>query len=79
MRSGHVSRGMFDEAGKPRPYAQLAAIHIGLLLDEGARVWDGAALAANGRDVGCFTVNLARFPAAAEAMMKSWFVYALEL
>jgi hypothetical protein len=67
---GQISRGMFDEAGKPRPYPQLAAIHVGLLLDEGALLWDAAAPAANGSDRGAFTVNLARFPAAAEAMMK---------
>jgi len=67
---GQISRGMFDEAGRPRPYPQLAAIQVGLLLDDGALVWDAAAPAANGSDKGTFTVNLARFPAAAEAMMK---------
>ena len=61
---------MFDENGRPLPYPQLAAIHVGLLLDEGALVWDAAAPAANGTDRGAFTVNLARFPAAAEATMK---------
>jgi hypothetical protein len=67
---GQISRGMYDETGKPRPYPQLAAIDIGLLLDDGALVFDPAALAGNGVDRGAFTVNLERFPAAAEAMMK---------
>ena len=59
---GHISRGMY-EAGKPKPYSQLAAIQLGYLMKEGAVTWKTEA-AANGTDQGCFDLALDKFPAA---------------
>ncbi len=67
---GHISRGMTDDSGRPRPYSQLAAIQVGFLMDEGAITFDAAAAAANGKDRGAFTLHLDRFPAAVEKLMK---------
>ena len=33
---GHISRGMYDENKKPKPYSQLSAIQLGFLIEEGA-------------------------------------------
>lgn len=59
---GHISRGMYDAQGKPRPYSQLAAIQFGFLLKEGAIAWNAEELAANGKDKGCISVALDKFP-----------------
>lgn len=68
---GHISRGMTTPDGHRRPYSQLAAIQLGALIDEGALTWDQKRLAANGRDQGAFSVEPARFSAAAEKLMKT--------
>jgi hypothetical protein len=65
---GHVSRGMYDEDKKPRPYSQLAAIEVGFLLQEGALKYDPAAMAANGIDKGAFSFELEKLPAAIEKL-----------
>jgi hypothetical protein len=67
---GHISRGMYNSAGKPKPYSQVAAIQVGFLLDEGAVSYDAQAPAANGQDRGCFTLHLDKFPAAARKLMR---------
>ncbi|MCC6806255.1 MAG: hypothetical protein IT381_02430 [Deltaproteobacteria bacterium] len=66
---GHISRGMYDEGKKPKPYSQLAAIEIGFLVKEGAITFDANAMAANGIDKGAFKMTLAKFPAAFEKLM----------
>ncbi len=66
---GHISRGMYTASGQRKAYSQLAAIQIGQLVEDGALVFDPAAMAANGRDRGAFTVDFARFPAAAERLV----------
>lgn len=55
---GHISRGMYDAAERPRSYSQLAAIQLGYLMDGGAIVWNPDQTAANGEDTGCFSVRL---------------------
>jgi len=67
---GHIAQGMWAEDGQRKPYSQLAAIHVGALLDEGALVWDPKRSAANGADVGSFELNFAAFPAACAKLMK---------
>jgi hypothetical protein len=65
---GHISRGMYDSQGKPRPYSQLAAIQFGFLMKEGAISWHADQTAANGKDKGCVDVALEKFPAVTKKM-----------
>lgn len=58
---GHISRGMYDGAGGPKPYSQLASIQLGAMLREGALVWKVDETAAGGADVGCFEVDVVRW------------------
>ena len=66
---GHVSRGMYTPSGQRKAYSQLSAIQLGFLLDEGAVRFDPDALAADGTHRGAFSIDVARFPAAAERLM----------
>ena len=66
---GHISRGMYTPTGQRKPYSQLAAIQIGVLLDEGALHWDEDALAADGTSHGAFTIDFARLPEACTHLM----------
>src|SRR6185436_11638863 len=68
---GHISRGMYTNTGGRKAYSQLAAIQIGLLLDEGALTWDANQKAANDKDAGAFTIHFDKLPAAIEKMMKT--------
>jgi hypothetical protein len=68
---GHISRGMYTDTGKRKPYSQLAAIQIGFLLDEGALSWDKSAKAANGKDTGALSIHFDKLPAAIDKMMKT--------
>lgn len=65
---GHISRGMYDAQGKPRPYSQLAAIILGFLMKEGAATWNPEEMAANGKDKGCVSIALDKFPAATKKL-----------
>lgn len=65
---GHVSRGMYTPTGQRKPYSQLAAIQLGMLMDEGALRWDPSARSADGHE-GAYTIDFARFPAAARTLM----------
>lgn len=67
---GHISRGMYNSRGKPKPYSQLASIQIGYLLQEKAATWNADKLAANGKDKGCLALDYGRFGAATEKLMK---------
>jgi hypothetical protein len=67
---GHISRGMYDETHKRKPYSQLAAIQVGFLIDEGAITYDPNGATADGKEKGSFTLHYEKFPAAAEKMMK---------
>jgi hypothetical protein len=66
---GHISRGMYDEDKHPRNYSQLAAIQLGWLMKNGAVAWKAEEIAANGKDKGCFSIALSKFPAAAKTLM----------
>ena len=67
---GHISRGMYDENKKPKPYSQLSAIQLGFLIEEGAVKFDANAMAANGVDKGALVVDMDKVPAAVEKLMK---------
>jgi len=67
---GHIAQGMKNAEGKPKPYSQLAAIQMGFLNDKGALVWKEADKAANGADVGCFDVDLAKWKPAVDELGK---------
>lgn len=66
---GHVSRGMYAPNGKRKPYSQLAAIHLGFFIDEGALIWNPEAKAANG-DKGAFSVDFTKMKDASIKLMK---------
>ncbi len=68
---GHISNGMWDAQGKSKPYSQLAAIQLGFLMKEKAAVWDAKALAANGKDLGCFHIDSSKFKAAVPKLAKT--------
>ncbi len=67
---GHISRGMYTDDGHPKNYSQLAAIQLGELTAKKAVEWRAGETAANGKDVGCFAIDLAKFPEAARALIK---------
>jgi hypothetical protein len=65
----HISEGMHN-ADSGEAYAQLSAIQIGFLLDDGALAFDAARAAANGSDKGAFVIHYDRLPASVEKLMK---------
>ncbi|MDP2344466.1 MAG: hypothetical protein Q8O67_26150 [Deltaproteobacteria bacterium] len=67
---GHISQGMKNAEGKPKPYSQLAAVQMGFLNDKGALVWRPEAKAANGNDVGCFDLDLTKWTPAVDELTK---------
>ena len=67
---GHISRGMYDGAGRPKPYSQLASIQLGTMLTAGALSWRAEEKAANGVDIGCLEVDLAKWRPAVNALGK---------
>ena len=66
---GHISRGMYDDDKHPRNYSQLAAIQLGWLMKNGAVAWKPEEMAANGKDKGCFSIALDKFPAVVKTLM----------
>jgi hypothetical protein len=66
---GHISRGMYGENHHPKNYSQLSAIQLGALMKDGAIVWKADKVAANDKDKGCFSVELAKMPAAIKSLM----------
>lgn len=66
---GHIARGLTTPEGRIQPYSQLAAIQLGVLMEEGAVVYDPEVVAANGTDMGSFSLNLEKIPAAVDKMM----------
>ncbi len=69
---GHVSQGMYTGDKQRKAYGNLAAIHIGFLIDKGALTWDANKPAANGTDKGAFTVHVDKLASAADEMMKEF-------
>lgn len=66
---GHVSRGMYEDNHHPKNYSQLAAIQVGWLMKNGAMAWRDAEAAANGKDKGCFAIDLPKVPVAVTSLM----------
>jgi len=66
---GHISRGMYTEDHHPKNYSQLAAIQLGWFMKNGAVAWKAEETAANGKDKGCFSVDLAKLPANIKTLM----------
>ena len=64
----HVARGMYESDNHPRTYSQVAAIEVGAGLAAGALRWQPGALAANGRDQGCFELDLPAWRKAIDAL-----------
>ena len=67
---GQISRGLTDADGHIQPYPQLAAIQLGMMLEDGAVTFDPEALAANGKDKGAFIINMEKMPACVERIMS---------
>ena len=66
---GHISQGMYTTEGRPRPYAQLAAIITARLIETQVLNWRPSLKADNGEDIGCFEVDLTPFAASVEGLM----------
>jgi len=66
---GHISRGMYDDDKHPKNYSQLAAIQLGWMMENKAVRWKADEVAANGKDKGCFSIALDKFPATAKTLM----------
>lgn len=67
---GHTAQGMYDAAGQPRHYSQLASIQLGVLTQAGALRWKPEEAAANGRDRGCFDLDFTQFQPGVRALMQ---------
>jgi hypothetical protein len=66
---GHISRGMYGAEHHPNNYSQLAAIQLGWLMKNNAVSWKEGETAANGKDKGCFSLDLAKMPDAIRSLM----------
>lgn len=66
---GHISRGMWTEEKHPKNYSQLAAIQLGAMMKGGAIAWKADENAANGKDKGCFSVDLAKMATQVKTLM----------
>ncbi len=66
---GHISRGMYTATNDPKPYSQLASIQLGFLMKEKVIAWQAEAAAANGKDQGCFEVDMPAYAPAAKKLM----------
>ena len=67
---GHTAQGMYDAAGQPRHYSQLASIQLGALTQAGALRWKAEEAAANGSDRGCFDLDFTQFQPGVRALMQ---------
>lgn len=67
---GHVSRGMYTADNHPRTYSQLASIQLGTAFKAGALTWKKDDKAANGKDVGCFEMDLDKWKTTVDALAK---------
>jgi hypothetical protein len=67
---GHISQGMYTGDKNRKAYGNLAAIHIGYMIDKGALTWDANATAANGTDKGAFTIHADKLVPVANQLMK---------
>ena len=65
---GHIAQGMYTADNTPKNYSQLAAIQIGSLVAAGVVNWKADLQAANGKDPGCFEVDLDAWKPAVDAL-----------
>jgi hypothetical protein len=70
---GHIAQGMTDARGMPKAYSQLAAIQMGYLNSRGVLLWKAGEKAANGTDVGCFDVDIAKWRPAVDDLARMVF------
>ena len=68
---GQISQGMTSASGKIQPYPQLAAIQVGMLMEDGALTFDPDATAANGSDNGAFTIHYEKMPDSVHRIMTA--------
>lgn len=68
---GEISLGMYTATGSPAPYSQLSAIIVGFLMDAGAILFSAEALAANGTNLGAFTLDHDKLPGAIDSLMQT--------
>jgi hypothetical protein len=64
-----VAQGMYEDNKHPKNYSQLAAIQVGWLMKNGAIVWKADEKATNGKDSGCYSIDLARVAPAVTSLM----------
>lgn len=67
---GHISRGMTNAEGRIQPYSQLAAIQIGMMLEDGALTYEPEQMAANGTDKGAFVIHMDKMAGCVDRMMS---------
>lgn len=67
-----IAEGMFD-ADHPLPYAQLSAVQLGVLLDQKALIWRSTEPAANGQDIGCFSIDRSQWGAGVAYLARAVF------
>jgi len=67
---GHIAQGMFTASGNPKSYSQLAAVHIGTLVEEGALTWEVSPDPKTGRPMGRFAVHFEKFEPAMKSLMR---------
>jgi hypothetical protein len=65
---GHIAQGMYTGDNKPKAYSQLAAVQMGTLWKSGVLVWRAKEMAANGADMGCFSVDLTKWRASVDGL-----------
>ncbi|HEY4241588.1 MAG TPA: hypothetical protein VGM88_17320 [Kofleriaceae bacterium] len=68
---GQISQGMYTGDHTRKTYGNVAAIQIGILMDQGALTWDAGAAAANGTDKGAFTIHPDKIVGAIDVMLKT--------
>ena len=57
----HLARHVRRRTARRKNYSQLASIQLGALRKAGALVWKAEEKAANGKDTGCFEIDLAKW------------------
>jgi hypothetical protein len=67
---GHIASGMYERDGTGKPYSHVSAIQVGLLMELGVVRWDSKAKAANGSDLGAFTIAYDKLDGAAVDLMR---------
>lgn len=66
----HIANGVHS-GSEDQAYAQLSAIQVGFMLDEGAVTWDDKTVPADHTSHGAFSIKWDKLPAAFEKLMKT--------